>query len=44
MDSRLLKKVAKFNPQVEKCWCSNRTLCGKWVERMHCKKGDEAVL
>jgi hypothetical protein len=44
MDIRLFTKVAKLNLQVKKCWCSNGTSCDKWVEIMHCKKGDEAVL
>lgn len=44
MEIGLFTKVAKLNPQFEKCWCSNRILCGKWVERMHWKKGDEAML
>jgi hypothetical protein len=44
VDISLLKKVAKLNSQVKKCWCSNWTLCGKWIEKMHCKKGDDALL
>jgi hypothetical protein len=44
LDIRLLKKMGKVSPHFEKCWCSVLTLCGEWVETMHCKKSDWTVL